>query len=86
MEFIASLAVFFLSFIKKKNTLESFILAVSLAVAAVPEGLPAVMTIILSIGVERMAKRKTIVRKLNAIETMGSLTLVATDKIRHFNH
>lgn len=77
---IASFIVFLLSFIKEKNTLESFILAVSLAVAAVPEGLPAVMTIILSIGVERMAKRKTIVRKLNAIETMGSLTLIATDK------
>ncbi len=76
----ASIIVFFLSFIKEKNTLENFIFAVSLAVAAVPEGLPAVMTIILSIGVERMAKRKTIVRKLNAIETMGSLTLVATDK------
>jgi len=76
----ASIIVFLLSFIKEKNTIESFILAVSLAVAAVPEGLPAVMTIILSIGVERMAKRKTIVRKLNAIETMGSLTLIATDK------
>mgnify|MGYP005851849471 FL=1 len=77
---VASLVVFMLSFIKDKNTLESFILAVSLAVAAVPEGLPAVMTIILSIGVERMAKRKTIVKKINAIETMGSLTLIATDK------
>jgi len=77
---IASIIVFILSFIKEKNTIESFILAVSLAVAAVPEGLPAVMTIILSIGVERMAKKKTIVRKLNAIETMGSLTLIATDK------
>ncbi len=76
----ASIIVFILSFVKEKNTLESFILAVSLAVAAVPEGLPAVMTIILSIGVERMAKRKTIVKKLNAIETMGSLTLIATDK------
>lgn len=76
----ASIIVFILSFIKEKNTIESFILAVSLAVAAVPEGLPAVMTIILSIGVERMAKKKTIVRQLNAIETMGSLTLIATDK------
>lgn len=75
-----SIIVFLLSFVKEKNVLESFIFAISLAVAAVPEGLPAVMTIILSIGVERMAKRKTIVRKLNAIETMGSLTLIATDK------
>ncbi|MCX7955922.1 MAG: cation-translocating P-type ATPase [Patescibacteria group bacterium] len=77
---IASIIVFVLSFVKEKNLLESFIFAISLAVAAVPEGLPAVMTIILSIGVERMAKKKTIVRKLNAIETMGSLTLIATDK------
>lgn len=77
---IASIIVFLLSFVKDKNLLESFIFSISLAVAAVPEGLPAVMTIILSIGVERMAKRKTIVRKLNAIETMGSLTLIATDK------
>lgn len=77
---IASIVVFILSFIKTKTTLESFLLAVSLAVAAVPEGLPAVMTIIMAIGVERLAKKKTIVRKLNAIETMGSITLVATDK------
>ena len=77
---IASFIVFILSFIREKNIIESFILSVSLVVAAVPEGLPAVMTIILSIGVEKMAKRKTIVRKLNAIETMGSLTLIATDK------
>lgn len=76
----ASLLVFGLSFVKEKGAIESFIFAVSLAVAAVPEGLPAVMTITLAIGTERMAKRKAIIRKLNAIEALGSVTVVATDK------
>lgn len=76
----ASFIVFIMSFIQDKNLIESFIFSVSLAVAAVPEGLPAVMTITLAIGVERMARKRAIIRKLNAIETLGSVTLVATDK------
>lgn len=78
--FIILIFIFILALINKYTILEIIMLCASLAVAAIPEGLPTVITITLSVGISNLAKKKTVVKQMQAVETLGAIDIICSDK------
>lgn len=77
---IIALIIFFINILKEVPLVDSLLVSIALSVAAIPEGLPAIVTIVLSIGVKRMADKKAVIKKLAASETLGAVRYIASDK------
>ncbi|MEK9170048.1 MAG: HAD-IC family P-type ATPase, partial [Patescibacteria group bacterium] len=77
---LATTAIFFIGTVAGNSILEMFLTSIAILVSAIPEGLPVAMTVILAIGVQRLAKKNGIIRKLLAVETLGSTSVILTDK------
>ncbi len=80
MALVACAIIFVVGIANDMHVLEIFMTSVSLAVSAIPEGLPAIVTVVLSIGVQRMVKKNALIRKLPAVETLGSASVICSDK------